>query len=105
MGHGLGWYGELPDDVAVKAKDMDSVGGQLRKLADDRSALAALGKRAKQYVAKNFSHEQYVTALEKLIKTDRRKDGINQKLALELKEDRIKSSRQYLEFLEENREL
>jgi hypothetical protein len=93
----VGWYGELPDDVVVKVKDTEEVFNQLKKFTKSRTQLQSISRRAKAYIAKHYSHEQYAQALAKLIASKPR--ASHKALVQALKQKRIRSVKQYLSFL------
>lgn len=102
MVRNIGWYGELPDDVVVKVDSQEGAIGQLRSLVQNPQKLADIGARAKQHIFQNFNHEQYALHLKSLIGQSQNINDLNNKLAVALKEGRLKSKQQYIQFLQDN---
>lgn len=62
----VGWYSELPDDAVIKVNSPEQVFDRLRELVKHPEQMIAIGKRAKAYVQKHFTQEQYAAALENI---------------------------------------
>jgi glycosyltransferase involved in cell wall biosynthesis len=95
-----GWHRELSTTAVVKAKTNEEALKKIQEFARNLATARALGKRAKTYVGKNFSHEQYALGLKKLIRTE--VTGQNRDIAEALRSGRIKSGSQYVKFLKES---
>ena len=95
----IGWYDELPDNTVIKVKNTKEVPIELKKLINNKGLINIIGKRAKQYIAKEYGHEQYAQKLQELIKKSAKSDDSNHNLAKRLKNKQIKSLKQYLNFL------
>lgn len=63
----IGWYGELPDDCAVKIDSLDDVVPTLHKLVEDKQLRRSIGTAGKQMIERGFLHEYYATVLDELI--------------------------------------
>jgi len=59
----IGWYSELADDVVVKVDTVEAVVDALKRLLLDTEEMAAISRRAKDYVSRRHSHVQYANSL------------------------------------------
>src|SRR5581483_9545887 len=94
----IGWYSELPDDVVVKVDNIDEVFSRLHELMNNRAELRQISKRARDYIANEFGHEQYALALKGLI-SQNQKDNPNHLIASDLRQGKIRNAKQYIKKL------
>lgn len=71
--HDIGWYAELPDGVAVKIKSARDLNKSVKQLINNPGRLRELSTAARQYVADNFTFEQYVQDVTAMLESP--KDG------------------------------
>lgn len=64
----IGWFSELPDDCVVKAKSKEELMDELSMLISDKTKLFEMKTKARNYIQKNFSYQQYAERLNDLIK-------------------------------------
>lgn len=62
-----GWFDELPDEVVFKVDEMDEVPGAVRQLVEDHERRAEIGRRARAFLAENYSFKKYAEELAELI--------------------------------------
>jgi glycosyltransferase involved in cell wall biosynthesis len=55
----IGWYGELPDSVAIKVDSGDAIVGVLRDIVAGKVDIEAMGNKAKKYAAQHHSYQGY----------------------------------------------
>jgi glycosyltransferase involved in cell wall biosynthesis len=63
----VGWYSELPDATVIKLDDSKDIPDILQKILDGTIDINELSKRAKSYIASNYSYEAYSAQLYDLI--------------------------------------
>jgi glycosyltransferase involved in cell wall biosynthesis len=96
----IGWYAELPNDVVVKVKTPEDVLTALEQLANDPKKRQAIGKKARDYVAAEFSQEKYVQSLQLLLE-DSHPSNPNTKVAKRLRQEDIRSASKLLKTYRE----
>lgn len=86
----IGWFSELDDDVVIKVKSPDEAISAARELINDVDSIAAIGQRARAYVAREFTQQAYVDAMVALI--SKKSQTVNTKLSRKLKSNAMPSA-------------
>lgn len=82
----VGWFKELPDDCAIKAKTSKNVVELLEDFRLDTTKREAMSKNASELIKNKYSYENYAQDLADLINSDKlNKDNINNQLHKALK--------------------
>ena len=63
----IGWYSELPDDVAVKVESPDQLIEKLQDLKNDPNGLSRRSKAAKRLMAQEYTYLSYVQSIADLM--------------------------------------
>ena len=98
----VGWYSELPDTVVIKASTEDEAIEKLKEVMADPAHKERMSVAAKQYVHDHHSHSAYVEGLQSLIALPT--VGTNSDIAAALKNEKIKTAKQYSSLLEASKE-
>jgi glycosyltransferase involved in cell wall biosynthesis len=84
----VGWYDELPDEIVIKidpGKEIDEVAFVLHDFLKEPEKYKAIGKKAREFVKKNFSLDDFVQGLLKFI------SFVNKRKALDSLIDKVSS--------------
>lgn len=65
--HGIGWFGELPDNVVVKLNKLDQITPALIKLVGDKKLRQQYADAGKRFIETDCLHKFYVNAIMQLV--------------------------------------
>jgi hypothetical protein len=85
----VGWFSELPDNVAIKIDKEEQVVAAIKQLQENEKLLNDMKLAAKSYAEEELSYVGYAEKI-KTISNNTEKEGFNYKIAKALHEKRSK---------------